>query len=108
MRGANGLGSTGLTASQKRAAAAARKVASATDSSSRRGAEIAPAGPGEYTGSMRKHGSDAGLAGVAEAAGQVLSDLPLIASWRQEVLFVRMAAGITLTALLGELLGGGC
>lgn len=51
---------------------------------------------------MAKHASDAGLAGVAEAAGHLIGELTPASKWRQEILQIRLVAGLTLAMLLGK------
>lgn len=51
---------------------------------------------------MTRHASDAGLAGIAEAAGHLLGELMPASKFRQELLQTRIAAGITLGVMLGE------
>lgn len=54
---------------------------------------------------LAKHASDAGLLGVAEAAGRALGELTPASGWRQELLQIRVVAGLLLTGMLGELVG---
>lgn len=86
-------------------------IAAAADSAAAAGGAAAHAGPdteaaavlrGGGGGGLAKYGSHTGLPGIAEAAGHLLSELAPLAKWRQEVLMVRLVAGLTLALAVGE------
>eukprot|EP00882_Tetradesmus_deserticola_P000266 GHRQ01000293.1.p1 GENE.GHRQ01000293.1~~GHRQ01000293.1.p1 ORF type:complete len:683 (+),score=280.20 GHRQ01000293.1:407-2455(+) len=86
-------------------AASARVAARATPKAAvARVAERGAAALGRTGGRLSKYASQTGLDGVAEAAGHVLGELTPCATWRQEVLLTRLAAGLTLALTLGYVL----